>query len=355
MNGKSTTVLMGAGATRGALRGFNQAGSRIVAPLNGDFLSVIKRFVKAQDNKSLSDSLTRLTDFLINNIGLPKSGNDPTMEDIFSYIYASKDFPSVYARDRGRKPKSLREINDFLTLSSRLFAAVETSAAQTDSTNHYRTLVRSLEKNDTLITLNYETVLDCALAQAGWDSRTGYGFTLSGRNCYLGYKNGLAKPSTPSIRLLKLHGSLNWYLKTRKTDDLGILFTKKPKKIRSPESPRTNEIAGYIRQIIPPIYGKFFAHDFWKSLWSQAFKSLTTCDELVVIGCSLVPSDFHLWTFIGRVKTARRAASKPFNRVVVVDPSEKIPQKYKHVLRGCADSFEHISTFEKYVAALETD
>lgn len=270
------------------------------------------------------------------------------MEAIFSMLYASKDFPDVYRKKPGRRPKSFIEIDDFLVLTMRIFHEVKKHATKSNSHNLYKKLAHFLENNDAIISLNYDTLIDTALMDYGWDAKKGYGLKSSPQN-FRGFSTVKKTEHPCLVKLFKLHGSLNWFTRKKKSESLSVLFTKKPSCILSPQNLRWKEKSGYIRQIIPPIYGKFFAHNFWQSLWTKAFDSLISCDNLIVIGLSLVPTDFHLRSLFGRVKTLRKIKNNPFKKVTIVNPNSDVMKEFKHILRGCKQRFIHISTFEKFI------
>ena len=352
MNGLKTVVLLGAGATRGALKGFHMGGTTVIVPINADFLPVAQRFASAKGKKSLRDKVVRLKNFIYNELGERKS-RTPPMEEIFSILYSSKDFMEIYKKKKGRKAAYLREIQDFFGLLGAIFREVETYAYQQQKTNFYKNLAKLVEDGDTIISLNYDTLMDKALVEQGWNPKRGYGADFNHK--LRAFQNTKKSNRFKDLVLLKLHGSFNWFVRKKQREDLDVLFRKKPSLVINPAKFGWNEKKGYLRQIIPPIYGKFFAHNFWKDLWTLAFDRLVSCDCLIVIGCSLAETDFHLRAFLGRAKVIRRKAKRPFKRVLVVDPDKKQqPQKrFKLILMGCKLKFESLSTFERFVKQYE--
>jgi hypothetical protein len=84
-----------------------------------------------------------------------------------------------------------------------------------------------------------------------------------------------------NVKLLKLHGSLNCYVRGSFAN-LSEIFEKKPSKITVSGTPRVNEFAHFVRQIAPPIYGKFFGHKHWRALWEAAHDALLDAEVLVI-------------------------------------------------------------------------
>src|SRR5205814_1125022 len=150
-----------------------------------------------------------------------------------------------------------------------------------------------------------------------------------------------------NVKLLKLHGSLNWYVRGS-VDKLAEVFAKKPSKVVISKPPRTNEFAGFVRQIIPPIYGKFFGHKHLQVLWSAAHKALVEADSLVVIGCSLVDTDFHLSGMLSNAIKRRKEARHPFRLTVAVDRNIAIRRKWLDFVRGCTGAKLHYRGFEVF-------
>lgn len=340
--------MLGAGASRGAFKHALLNRKRIQAPLNGDFFVIAETLVRARsDNGSLATRLARIRKVFREE--LPMRGRWPIpMEDAFNLLYVSKDFPEIYAPARGRHRKAgtRKEIEDFLRLTFEMLGAIESGAARE---NLYGRLVACLEPNDTLVTLNYDTLLDTALMAAGWDAYEGYG--LGGSHGKVKWKlAGVAKNSQlRAVRLLKLHGSTNWYVRGN-YGQLARVFDLKPTTVRGP---RRNELHGYIRQIVPPIYGKFSGrtHTHWTRLWTSAHQSILESDVVVVIGCSLVESDFHLRGMLSHAVAQRKKKEVPFRAVVLVD-TRKIRNKWKRlVFRGSTGTFHGFGTFAKFAEA----
>jgi hypothetical protein len=269
------------------------------------------------------------------------------MEEAFSLLYVSKDFPEIYVRrGRPREAGTRREIEDFLRLTFGILSAIETGVSHQ---NLYSQLVSHLQPQDTLLTLNYDTLLDSALIEAGWDPAKGYGLLGGARKIEWKRQKPALSPALAGVKLLKLHGSLNWYVRGS-FEKLSRVFEAKPSKVVISARPRTNEIDGLVRQIVPPIYGKFFAHDHWRKLWSAAHEALVEAEALVVIGCSLVETDFHLTGMLSHAVKQRKSRSDPFWLVVTADRT-KVRRKWLYLLKGCTTRKLEFSNFSKFAAS----
>ncbi len=335
-----TVFLLGAGATRGALRHVILNKKRVKPPLNGDFFAVADAYARAKGKDSAdSKRLARLRHLFKEH--LPIEGT-PKMEEAFSLLYIAKDFPNVYRRGPGRTSASgrLQEIEDFLRLAFGIFHLLgQDSSAPTG----YDRLVGKLEPGDTVITLNYDTLLDSALVRNGWSPGQGYCLGGSKQKVQWAPKSGTG--NLRNVSLLKLHGSVNWYVRGS-FRNLSRVFTNKPVLV---SNPRRNERGGHIRQIVPPIYGKFFDHDHWRSLWDKAHKSLFDADVLVVVGCSLVATDFHLRALLSRVSQERKSTGRPIKQFILVD-RVTVRRKWKRVMKGAVGKFSGMKTFEQFLS-----
>lgn len=339
---RRTVFILGAGATRGALGHVLVNHKRLKPPLNGDFFRVAKTFVNAHAaTTGLQGRYTKLRVALKDEFKLK---GDPQMEEAFSLLYVSKDFPGVFGSAKGRKPKpgTRREIADFLTITFGILTALDGTRPRFAL---YDDLAASLGPSDTIITLNYDTTLDSALVRVGWDPRSGYG--LMGGKEKVKWRVPAAGLSVRmrNVRLLKLHGSVNWFVRGSYARLSGV-FDKKPAIVTKP---RRNERAKYIRQVVPPIFGKFFGHEHWGHLWKQAFTALCAADIIVVIGCSLIDSDFHLRALIQRAATVRKNDGSQFKCGIFVD-KVKVRRRWQGALKGAVKQFEPFGNFASFAS-----
>ena len=337
--------MLGAGATRGAFPHVRVKGKKIRAPLNWDFFKVAESFVRAHGNAGgFAKRYDRIRKVFRDEF--PTRGRWPIpMEEAVSLLYVSKDFPEIYAPSRGRRrdPGTRREIEDFLRLTFGILSAIE---AKVDRTNLYARLVSQLDAGDTILTLNYDTLLDSALVDAGWDPANGYGLIGGSGKVRWTRTKPKASARLAGVKLLKLHGSLNWYVRGS-FSHLSEIFEKKPSKIVISRIPRVNEFAHFVRQIAPPIYGKFFGHKHWRTLWAAAHEALLDAEVLAVVGCSLVDTDFHLGGMLSHAVKMRKNGHRPFTLVVAVDKT-RVRRKWLRLLKGCAPANLQYSSFGKF-------
>ncbi|MGH9930896.1 MAG: SIR2 family protein [Pyrinomonadaceae bacterium] len=335
-----TAFILGAGATRGAIRHVLVNHKRIKPPLNADFFKVAETYAKAKGARSVEmQRLTRLAKVFKDDIPLKK----PEMETAFSLLYIAKDFPEIYKTGPGKKPAAgnRKEIEDFLRLTFDILRVLDSQAC---TKTKYDLLASKLGPDDTIISLNYDTLLDSALVRHGWEPRNGYGLPGGKKKIKWLPTTTDNQPDLRGVRLLKVHGSVNWFVRGS-FGNLAKAFESKPVLVTGP---RRNEKKGYIRQIVPPIVGKMFDHAHWRALWTQGFEELCSADILVVVGCSLIDTDFHLRALLSRVVRHRKKTGKKF-RLAIFVADTKTRRKWQRTLKGSCKATKGYPRFERFL------
>src|ERR1700674_25714 len=149
-------------------------------------------------------------------------------------------------------------------------------------------------------------------------------------------------------RLIKPHGSLNWYeqstgkhLKEEKRFSLGGKGSSEVfafKAYREPKSTRRR----YMPLIVPPVYMKEFNGDLFRRLWQETVSVLSTAGEVKFLGYSLPASDFparfilrcgfHNQEFGELQKGGGRAPATGRAKVTIVDPGTDGPMRVKEAV-----------------------
>lgn len=268
-----------------------------------------------------------------------------------------------------------------------LFCSTINEIQNGPSSRSHRTLARMLKRDDAVITFNWDTLMDRALAaETCWSVADGYGTTP---RCI--FDDGWKPVDTPANEriaplLLKLHGSTNWltaYLTpdrrggmtlTHELDPAtlhvfqqstapyacyagrymgayqpmsygyyppnltgipglsappGEVFVRSRQKVPwKPEGTAPNEGLVSMPLIIPPVrrksYGMFGS--LFGGLWERAERLLSVADELVVIGYSFPETDTRSDDLF--VRAFMRRDTMP--RVILVDPSpDRIADRFR--------------------------
>src|ERR1043166_6718211 len=200
---KKATVILGAGAARGA-KCFDN--SLLPAPLDADFFALMQRVQHKE--KLLSDFLG----FLRGEFG---EGACPRMEELFTQLEALEEFHSNLRITPGpRVRKYGDQLSKFVEIRSTFFRHLFVdNANQTRTCEYHDSLAQALNADDTIISFNYDCLMDGALARHGgrsWDPATGYCLDVTGNSVPWSSVTGRGRPAKNPIQVLKLHGSLNW-------------------------------------------------------------------------------------------------------------------------------------------------
>ena len=261
-----------------------------------------------------------------------------------------------------------------------LFSSVLNEIQNGPVSPQYSAFVSLLEPTDSLITFNWDTMLDRALYESGrWTPDSGYLLDFEAL-----YENGWRKPSTilanATYELLKLHGSTNWlmpywsvhfgyrkrafgnpmvdphnppifcFVRSDRTyptfkdrsrpgyqpfsyyyypPDLPISGGPPPDRtwisvsvnLLSDEFVKVSE-GGFPSAAMPAIVAPVRYKQYGiiggalDKIWAEAESRVSVCDELVLIGYSFPPTDTRAWELLERACSRRDSRL----RVTVVNP-----------------------------------
>ena len=139
------------------------------------------------------------------------------------------------------------------------------------------------------ITFNYDDFLDEALAQTGsWNPYWGYGFFCPSSLDTIASFDELETDSI--LRLLKLHGSINWRPKLGYASPVAIDSITHHHDWAGISS-RHPQVGGHLEPepvMVPPVLSKssLVEQPVLRLVWSHAFDSLETAHEVTFIGYS---------------------------------------------------------------------
>jgi len=202
-------------------------------------------------------------------------------------------------------------------------------------------LVRTIVPGDTIITFNYDSLIESVLWRAGkWTPLDGYGFVVNFhpvRINKLGGRHSRALSSSP-VTVLKAHGSINW-LKNHEDQTVGLNYLNllfdlpiwtsyvadQDRFIRSPFAdidtlasqganwPHTEQV------ILSPTYKKDYESDqVYSEIWKKIDESLQGASEITVLGYSLPPGDEDARCRIG----AALRQNNECREITVVSPGD---------------------------------
>ena len=296
-----TVVFLGAGASRAD-----------GAPLQGELFRDYFRHYNDQRRASIDHNwdreLATLFDVFFGiNVDTPDSVNHafPTFEEVLGVIELAnsqgetfRDWGTSQATNAQQKPR-LQHIHDVMIL---LIAEILDHKLRGNATHHPR-LVRSLQdagqlRNTSFISLNYDILIDNALLGA-------HGLDLDYTVEFVNTGHGWRKPRTAqSVKLFKLHGSLNWlYCPTCRA----MRITPQEKgvcrlKWRPDDCVCSKCQTLAVPIIIPPTYFKALSNLYLRQIWHAAEQALLGCRRIVFCGYSFPDADVHVRYLLKRVE-----------------------------------------------------
>lgn len=309
-------VIFGAGATRGAFE------DKLLPPppLDSDFFEIAGQLKGRGTGKLASRVINDVFQLYrrVNGVGLEQYFQDiETRAEIGSFAK-----PQNQPKDWAKRKKNLEELIRRVLLHTtcdlmRGSAKPHTSAAHT-------TILRQLKGKDTVITFNYDTVIEESIPREGqlWSPRDGYGLAAGGvRKDWAkkwGERHNVNPVSNSTISLLKLHGSLNW------AQNNAIRLKPRPYVVRSRGSAAVFDKCS----ILPPGWHKRISINPYKHLWRKARLSLERCTALAIIGYSLPETDMLARGLFAEVSRLRAAREDYLRHLHLADPDDTVRSKF---------------------------
>lgn len=168
---------------------------------------------------------------------------------------------------------------------------------------------------NTIISFNYDMVVEKALGIIKVP------FTYGFKGKTVNYGDGAAGTHGPdsesAIRLLKLHGSVNWAVTGTRGGKLKVF--KDYHAVRE---------AGCVPTLVPPTWRKTFAKQL-DHIWQECARALRSATRVIVVGFSMPPTDTHFKYLLG----AGLQGNVSLREIIFVDPNrEAVEARAKDVL-----------------------
>lgn len=346
-----TVFVLGAGATRGCSF-VKPAMGGCLPPLDGDFFTQLQR-IKSAKHQLLVSSVVK---DVVKLFGL---NFDVTMETVFTTLDHTIRMVELKGETRGFRLDDLRAMR--ANLLQAVAAILEESLTEKDAAgnstlklrqcDYFKEFVQKvLEPEDTVITFNYDCVIDSHLHDYGenkWNARYGYGLNLGARGKSLEGDKAWSPKINPAtkettVKLFKLHGSLHF-------DVTGA--DKQKYKVKLKQRPYTNQGRGLMHfTIIPPEWYKRFDRGFFSDIWNAAADAIYRTDRLVFIGYSLPITDMHA-TALFRTSINKSGLTS----LVVVNPDRATRRRIRSVVQSGISESSRVLSFDTLSEFVSTD
>jgi hypothetical protein len=340
--------VFGAGATRGCSFVDAEAFS-CIPPLDRDFFTQLQRVA----NPKHQELVKQVTDDVVQLFGL---NFDVTMETVFTTLEHTIRMLATTGEHKDFKVSELREKRD--RLEQAIAAVLEesltmnvggTSSLKPKDCNHHAKFVQQvLRPQDSMISFNYDCVLDFSLKAYGdgkWNARYGYGFNLGKSRKQLDghefWQPKVPASITEGVKLFKLHGSLHFVIQ-----EVGS-----SSHVHLKERPYTKQAGKRLFfTIIPPEWHKAYDEGAFATLWAKASAAIYQADHIVLIGYSLPGTDLHS-TALFRTSTKK----EKLKSLVVVNPNAEARRRTRSVLQRGMTRQTRVLTFESLPQFLAAD
>lgn len=344
-------VVLGAGATRGA-EFVEQRKPVCEPPLNMDFFTQLQRVATRKHQDSINAVLKDVRRVYGSNYRVSLEQYFTQIESLLA-IAELVPVKTVTFTAEGLELMRSRLMN---ALSAVLEESADVSKSQSVARLHrcsyHKAIVESLRHRDTVVSFNYDCVIDDALrtyAKGRWSAKYGYCFPNPSRVAGHDVWDADDAPGevNKTINLLKLHGSLNWR-PLPENDDAEIQLRARPYKQRGDKE----------YELVPPENAKRLdGRLVLKRLWGSAERAIRSAKIVCLIGFSFTPTDLHVDSLF-RMALGR---NQRLTRLIIVNPDPDHRRSIRGVFRAQLDrdirlvQFDRFSDFAPHAGSLLVD
>jgi hypothetical protein len=316
-------ILFGAGATRGAFQKYNPP-----PPLDGDFFDIAGQ-IAGRGTKRLASHVAKDVFGLygrVSGVGLEQYFREIETRAEVGTFAKSKNKP----KDWAQRQRDLEELIRRVLLHTT--CELDAGSARLHNSDVHRKILAQVKSGDTLVTFNYDTVIEESMPYVDglWDPSDGYGFRASGTTldwARMWRDKRPAKFSRSSqVRLLKLHGSLNWTLYQNKA----VRLKPRPYVVRARNGvPVTDKCS-----ILPPGWHKRIDKNPFRELWRRARLEFENCSSLAIVGYSLPETDLLARALFAEVNRLRSARGHFLHHLYLAEPNSTIKDRFVTLFAG---------------------
>lgn len=333
-------AIFGAGATRGAF-----PRSELPPPVDRDFFEIAGQI----SGRGTRDVARRVLKSVWEIYGRAHSIG---LEEYYREVETRARIGS-FAKTRNQPKDWIRRRQDLEELIRRVYihttADLSMSPAQPHQSPTHERLLRLLKSRSTIITFNYDMVIEEAFSKTGsWNPRDGFGVEIRGvshewtRRWYATSKIGEHEKSR--VTLLKLHGSLGWV----QYSNHQLKMKDRPYSVRKGFSDKIS--------ILAPGWNKPIDRNPYKDLWRQARLKLEACKSLFVLGYSLPDTDLLARALFSEVVRLRKHRTEYLENLFLIDLSHEVKERLAKLFTPALGPYGKIfrfSSFEEFGSMLE--
>jgi hypothetical protein len=312
-------IIFGAGASRGGLDGASGA----PPPVDKDFFDIANQLsghgTPKLAKKVLNDvwQLYRRT----NGVGLETYYRDLETRAIIGEFAKTANQPKDWRRRQKELEELIRRVFVHTTVHDTRASTVKPKKSQI-----HKNILAKLKDKDTVITFNYDLIIEESFSSAKlWNPVDGYkvktyGKTQGWTKRWLEerhYESG----AKSKIRLLKLHGSLNWELYPTGT---AIKLKPRPYLV----STRSGKIRFEKILILAPGWKKEINRNPYRQFWRTARLQLEKCGSLIILGYSLPETDLLAQSLLAEVVRTRAARNSFLKQLHLADRDESVKERF---------------------------
>jgi len=300
---KKTVIIVGAGATLAESLP-SQPSRSLTPPLDATFFRLCRE-ANLQGQRTVQQYMQR-------EFGIDPFEGDFGMEEVFNYIYT----------DAFSAAPSAGCLDAYWALIVMYRAAIgsTTNPLQGTSRSGIGYLLRALLDHDrdrqvALVTFNQDLLIEKAIentkkmakyASLPWNVLNAYEVPFTRVSGIANSPQPFSSSDATTLKVLKMHGSLNWVYRVRSGTDpknslrkpsggLGCVNDAKvwPRLTHRPQGSSRARPHDVVPLIVPPIYEKSARYQsVLQPVWDAASKALREAEELIVFGYSFPDADF---------------------------------------------------------------
>lgn len=323
----NTIFILGAGASRAVT-----TSSKLPSPLATDFFK--ENYIKANwpgKFPSSDYSNTKLYELVTHYFG---KKDDINIEEVYSFLdFIANSYYSTYSEKLDIQ-MAKHELLEYLFHI--LYFEIEYSS------KHYNKIVENLKSGDSIITFNWDLMIDEVLLnnKQGKIIHDSLNEIINptnsfGNNDY----DTLAYNNLHKGYFLKMHGSINWAIcENNQCHRHNIPFIFNPKKEIYLSLWNCNYCGGKLEMLLMPphVHKNFRANRIFNLQAKIAYEKIYTARDLIIIGYSFPEFDFEVNSLFRKAKLAHDdEGSELFLKTIhLVDPatkSRKFVQKIQNI------------------------